>query len=78
MEVYFDDKKFLIITGGTTVLLNLTNEHEIECIIRQNVYLVKQRIKDEIEQLLSKHIHGTIFMKREISHTNLLLASHKD
>ena len=69
MEVYFDDKKFLIITGGTTVLLNLTNKHEIECIIRQNVYLVKQRIKDEIEQLLSKHIHGNnIYEKGNKSH----------
>ena len=69
MEVYFDDKKFVIITGGKIVLLNLTNKHEIECIIRQNEYLVKQRIKDEIEQLLSKYIHGNnIYEKGKKSH----------
>ena len=64
MGVYIDDTKLVIITEPISTGLNLTKKvnnslkHEIDSIIRYNGYLAKERIKNEIERLLSKYKHG--------------------
>ena len=64
MGVYICGSKLLIIIEPKTMRFDLATElnkklkHEIEFIIKDNEMLLKQRIKNGISQLLSKHKHG--------------------
>ena len=64
MGLYFDDNKFVMIEPQTfhfyfdlpkDVDKNL--KLEIDFVIRHNEYLVKERIKNEIDQLLYRYKH---------------------
>ena len=58
------------------------SKHETEFIIKSNESLAENKIKNEIEQLLSKYKHGnnswTQKRPRWVNHINLFLTCHKD
>ena len=49
-------------------------KHENEFIKKSNESLVESKIKNEIEQLLSKYMHGS---NKRMKHINLFLTCHK-
>ena len=58
-------------------------KHEIECIIKRNEYLARNKIKNKIEQLLLKYKHGNdihehINQQKQMIYINLFLTCHKD
>ena len=45
-------------------------KHEIECIIKRNEYLARNKIKNKIEQLLLKYKHGNDIHEHRKNKTN--------
>ena len=57
-------------------------KHEIECIIKRNEYLARNKIKNKIEQLLLKYKHGNDIHEHRKNKTNkaqaFYLTCHED
>ena len=69
MGVYFNDKKLVIRAESRSIRFNLKNKvdnrlkHETDSIIRHNKNLAEPRIKNKINQLFYKYMHGNGIQK---------------